>query len=118
MEKFSKSVKLSIHFLNSFLSKENISENEMNDALTSIKDFCVFWSEETKLSLEIKSRMETLKSRVEKKVVIKIPFWASLSSSVFGYMAQEKHQTDQFIEELKIIRNELSSIEFLVKWEN
>lgn len=90
----------------------------MNDALTCIKEVCVFWSEETKLSSEIKRRLEILKSRVEKKAVVKVPFWLALSSNVFGYMAQEKQQTDQFIEELKIIRNELSSIEFLVKWEN
>ncbi|MFN5984161.1 MAG: hypothetical protein ACK46Y_03575 [Fluviicola sp.] len=118
MEKFNKSIKNTILFLNSYLTKENISENEMNDALVSIKEFCLFWIENTELSSEIKTRIETLKSKVDKKVVIKIPFWVSLSSNVFGYMAQEKQQTGQFIEELKIIRNELSSIEFLVKWEN
>lgn len=118
MEKFNKSVKNTILFLNAFLNKEHISENEMNDCLSSVKDFCLFWMEDSELSSTIKYRIKTLKDRSGKKVEIKTPLWLAVVSNVFGYMAQEKQQTDQFIEELKVIRNELSSIEFLVKWES
>lgn len=90
----------------------------MNDCLSSVKEFCLFWMEDSELSSTIKIRIKTLKDRSDKKVEIKTPFWLAVASNVFGYMAQEKQQTDQFIEELKVIRNELSSIEFLVKWES
>ncbi len=108
-----------IHFLNSFLSKENISENEMNYTLSSAKELCVFWrKKENYYSEEISIRISNLFQKADKKVVVKVPFWVSLSSNLFGYMAQEKNQTDQFKEEIKEIRNEISNIEFLSKWES
>lgn len=119
MEDFCKQVNHSIIYLNSFLAKENISENEMNDVLQSVNELCHHWTNDGNIfSNEVSLRISNLYLITNKKVEIKVPFWLSFSRDAFGFMAQEKNQTEQFKEQIKSIRNELSSLDFLVKWEN
>lgn len=116
MEEFSKSAKHLIHFLNSFLTKENISEN---DILLSVKELCVFWIDNENIHSEnISIRISRIYQIAERKAIPKVPFWVTLSLNVFGYIAQERNQTDQFKEEIREIRNEVSNLEFLSKWES
>ena len=92
MEDFCKQVNHSIFYSNSFLAKENIIENEMNDVLQSINEFCIHWiNVGNNFSNEVSLRISNLYKLSETKVETKVPFWLSFSRDAFGFMAQEKN---------------------------
>lgn len=90
----------------------------MKDILLSVKELCVFWTNNENIhSEDISIRISKLYQLTDRKVIHKIPFWAALSSNFFSYIAQERNQSDKFKEAIIEIRNEVSNLEFLSKWE-